>query len=182
GLAHRRATAARRTGGEPYRARGLPAGRAGRDARARRSHAPYPPAGQAREDRLNHLSRVCKPARAQASVLRRCKMARDVQAVWEGLNERQRSYLEALYECDQATEINRRVRASEWRWVMYGPVAPPSPLYTALHTAGLIDPGTGATWQALETRGLLMTRTRREELGEFLEVQITALGRKVVRA
>jgi hypothetical protein len=119
-------------------------------------------------------------------------MAKDIQAVWKGLNARQRTYLEALYDCDQAKEADRRARASqgfydrtpasEWRWVMYGPEAPPSALYLRLDEAGLIDQGTGATWQALETRGLLLTRTRREELGEFLEVQITALGRKVVRA
>ena len=43
-----------------------------------------------------------------------------------------------------------RTPANEWRWMMYGPVAPPSPLYQALRDAGLVDPGTGATWQALE--------------------------------
>jgi hypothetical protein len=42
---------------------------------------------------------------------------------------------------------------------IYGPVAPPSALYTALRSAKLIDPGTGATWQALETSKLVLCRT-----------------------
>ncbi len=115
-----------------------------------------------------------------------------LSALWEDLNERQRTYLQALYECDQASEAERRDRAargyydrtpaSEWRWQMYGPTAPPEPLYQALRRAGLVDPGTGATWQALQTRGLVLTRTLREPLGDFLQVQITPLGRKLVRA
>jgi hypothetical protein len=46
--------------------------------------------------------------------------------VWAKLNDRQRVYLRALYDCDQATEAERRERAargqwnrmpaSEWRW------------------------------------------------------------------
>jgi len=113
--------------------------------------------------------------------------------VWAELNERQRAYLRALYDCDQATETERRERAarghwdrtpaSEWRWQMYGPVAPPSQLYTALHSAGLVDPGTGATWQALENRGLVGCRIVRDAFGApLLEVQITPAGRKAVRA
>jgi hypothetical protein len=112
--------------------------------------------------------------------------------LWDDLNERQRTYLQALYECDQATEALRRERASrgfydrtpasQWRWQMYGPTAPPSPLYQILRQAGLVDPGTGATWQALQTRGLVLTRTRHEPLGDFLQVLISPLGRKLMRA
>lgn len=113
--------------------------------------------------------------------------------VWIELNERQRAYLRALYECDQATEAARRERAarvfydrtpaSVWRWQMYGPVAPPSQLYTVLRSAGLVDPGTGATWQALEARKLVQCRYVPDAFGvQLLEVQITSLGRKVVRA
>jgi len=97
------------------------------------------------------------------------------------LNERQRAYLRALYDCDQATEAMRRERAargaydrtpaSAWRWQMYGPVAPPSALYTALRNARLVDPGTGATWQALEDRGLVQCRIVRDAFGvPLLEV------------
>jgi hypothetical protein len=113
---------------------------------------------------------------------------------WAELNHRQRAYLRALYDCDQAKEAERRQRAargdwfdrtpaSEWRWVTYGPVAPPSALYTALRSANLVDPGTGATWQALEDRGLCQCRYPRDALGvQLLEVQITPKGRKAVRA
>lgn len=112
---------------------------------------------------------------------------------WATLNERQRAYLRALYDCDQATEAARRDQAargfydrtpaSEWRWVMYGPTSPPSALYTTLRRAGLVDPGTGATWQALEERGLCLCRHPRDTFGvQLLEIQITPLGRKAVRA
>ena len=56
---------------------------------------------------------------------------------------------------------------------MYSPVAPPSALYTALRSALLVDPGTGATWQALETRQLVRCRTVRDTFGApLLEVTI----------
>lgn len=107
------------------------------------------------------------------------------------LNDRQRIYLAALYDCDQAKEQDRRLRAArgfydrvpaaEWRWIMYGPVAEPSALYLAL--AGHIDQGTGSTWQALEDRGLCRCRTTPDAFGvPLLEVQITPAGRKLMRA
>lgn len=109
------------------------------------------------------------------------------------LNDRQRAYLAALYDCDQAKEHGRkldaargrfdRTPASEWRWVIYGPVAPPSALYMALYSAGLVDQGTGATWQALEHRELVRCRTGADAFGvPLLEVQITPAGRKLIRA
>ena len=61
---------------------------------------------------------------------------------WQELNERQRAYLRALYDCDQAKEAERRERASrgfydrtpaaDWRWIQYGPLAPPTMLYNEL--------------------------------------------------
>ncbi len=54
---------------------------------------------------------------------------------------------------------------------MYGPVAPPSALYTALLSARLVDPGTGATWHAMEDRGLVRCRSVPDALGvPLLEV------------
>lgn len=111
--------------------------------------------------------------------------------VWAELNERQRDYLRTLYECDQAEEASRRERAARghwdrtparvWRWQMYGPAD--SALYTRLRTAGLVDPGTGSTWTALENRRLVQCRYVPDTFGmQLLEVQITALGRKLVRA
>ena len=55
--------------------------------------------------------------------------------------------------------------ASEWRWVIYEPVEPPSALYTTLRRVGLVDPGTGANWQALEDRGLCRCRYPRDVIG-----------------
>ncbi len=110
--------------------------------------------------------------------------------VWTELNERQRAYLRTLYECDQATESARREQAarghwdrapaSVWRWQMYGPAD--SALYMRLHAAGLVDPGTGSTWTALENRKLVQCRYVPAFGVRLLEVQITPLGRKVVRA
>jgi hypothetical protein len=111
--------------------------------------------------------------------------------VWAELNERQRAYLGTLYECDQATEAGRRERAAqgfydrtpayEWRWQIYGPAD--SALYMRLRTAGLVDPGTGSTWKALEDRKLVQCRYVPDAFGvQLLEVQITPRGRKVVRA
>lgn len=111
---------------------------------------------------------------------------------WAALNARQRTYLQAAYDADQAEEAYRRQRAangftfdrtpaSEWRWQMYGPAE--TALYATLRSEGLVDNGTGATWAALETRKLVLLRHSTGLLGEpLLEVQMTALGRKVVRA
>jgi hypothetical protein len=63
------------------------------------------------------------------------------------------------------------------------PGAPPSALYRTLHAARLIDPGTGATWQALEDRGLAQCRHVPDVFGVPLqEVQITLWGHKVVQS
>jgi hypothetical protein len=48
-----------------------------------------------------------------------------------------------------------------------------------------MDEGTGATWQALERRGLIKTRYVGHPLAHrasLLEVQVTPLGRRVLRA
>lgn len=119
-------------------------------------------------------------------------MSTESEQLWGTLNARQRTYLRCLYDCDQATEAERqhqaargfydRTPASEWRWQMYGPVAPPSMLYEQLHSAGLVDPGTGSTWKALEERKLVETRATPDAFGvPLLEVKFTPLGRKLVR-
>lgn len=109
---------------------------------------------------------------------------------WQQLNARQRTYLQALYTCDQATEADRRraaangfwdrTLASEWRRQMYGPVAPPSTLYTLLRQAKLVDPGTGSTWKALEERGLVETGTVPDAFGvPLLRARVGTLSRAV---
>jgi hypothetical protein len=112
---------------------------------------------------------------------------------WASLNDRQRAYLRALYDGDHDTEALRRDRgargdwdrtpASEWRWQLYGPTEPPSQLYRTLQAAKLVDQGTGATWRALEDRGLVKCRDVLDAFGvPLLQVQITPAGRKLVRA
>lgn len=77
-----------------------------------------------------------------AAPRRATQQANTMSDSWATLNDRQCAYLCAPYDCDQAKEAERRQRAargdwfartpaSEWRWQMYGPVAPPSALYTA---------------------------------------------------
>jgi DNA-binding MarR family transcriptional regulator len=64
----------------------------------------------------------------------------------------------------------------------YGPTSPESTLYDRLRRRGLVDPGTGATWEALETRGLVICRyTPTADGGRLLEIKLTAKGRKLVR-
>lgn len=104
--------------------------------------------------------------------------------VWAELNERQRTYLGTLYECDQATEEGRRQRAarghwdrtpaSKWRWQMYGPAD--SALYERLRAAGLVDPGTGSTWKALEDRKLVQCRYVPDAFGVQLVEDIPGIG------
>lgn len=119
-------------------------------------------------------------------------------AVWKALNERQRVYLREAFALDQETEAgiaSRRAHgwfdeppASVWRWLRYGYVHAlddPSDLALRLTRQGFTDEGTGSTWQALARRGLVLTRyvphpvLQREQL---LEVRLTPLGRRVVRA
>jgi DNA-binding MarR family transcriptional regulator len=65
---------------------------------------------------------------------------------------------------------------------MYGPTSPESTLYDRLCSRKLVDPGTGATWEALETRGLVECRhTSTADGGRLLEIKLTSKGRKLVR-
>ncbi|KMO27043.1 hypothetical protein VQ02_33775 [Methylobacterium variabile] len=126
--------------------------------------------------------------------------AATLQAIATGLNERQRAYLLAAYDEDQAREERNRgpggPPARKWRWIEYGPVGhqwldgPGSRLLRAkLAECGLVSQGTGATWAALVERGLLTTRyentgmidTRSRRAIQSLMVRLTTDGRKVSR-
>ena len=82
---------------------------------------------------------------------------------WADLNERQRTYLQAVYEVDQANEQARRIDrargywdntpASEWRWIDYNGAY--SPLLRRISEAGYQDAGTGSTFESLYRRGLI---------------------------
>ena len=86
------------------------------------------------------------------------------------LNDRQRAYLLAIFETDQAVEADMRSipyrpfqsrpKASEWRWLEYSEAVPEigkpaSRLYEAIKQTALIDQGTGATFAALADRSLV---------------------------
>ena len=110
---------------------------------------------------------------------------------WEALNPRQQTYLHALYDLDQQAEELERSRwarggrsraADEWRWIFYGVVPETgrdSLLRQQLRAAKLVDPGTGSTFQALESRGLIWCRGTDME---SVYLRMTPKGRKVVRA
>ncbi|MDV2986831.1 UNVERIFIED_CONTAM: hypothetical protein Q9R58_21150 [Methylobacteriaceae bacterium AG10] len=123
-----------------------------------------------------------------------------LEALATGLNERQRAYLVAAYDEDQAREVTHRgpggPPARTWRWIEYGPVGakwldgPGSRLLRAkLAESGLVSQGTGATWASLVERGLLTTKyehtglidTRSHRAIQSLLVRLTTDGRKVAR-
>lgn len=118
--------------------------------------------------------------------------------LWQELNERQQTYLNLIYIVDRETEEyergawNRGQRsrmAAQWRWIRYGETQFGSTrLKRLIKDAGLIDSGTGSTFAALERKKLIECRS----YGSFgslngvstakVDIQITKLGRKVVRA
>ena len=109
---------------------------------------------------------------------------------WNGLNKRQQTYLQSVYELDQITEADikyaaargrwTRRPASEWRWMPYN--AAGASLLDKIQSAGYRDEGTGSTFAALERRGLVMCKYEADVLGlSILFVQITKAGRKMVR-
>jgi hypothetical protein len=125
-------------------------------------------------------------------------MANNHFQVWQELNERQQNYLKIIYQYDQIAEENERERwrwrmpkrpASEWRWLIFDTVgsklnlARDPNLKAAMKREGLIDEGTGSTFNALETRKLIECREDFTKRGAFLaEVQLTKFGRAVARA
>jgi hypothetical protein len=113
------------------------------------------------------------------------------KVTWNDLNCRQQAYLRAVYDEDQQAEALERRRwsrggrsrkADTWRWILYGilpELGHDSPLRAHLKAARLIDPGTGARFQALETRGLILCRYQSDDQ---VRVGLTPLESKVVRA
>jgi hypothetical protein len=115
---------------------------------------------------------------------------------WADLNERQQKYLQEIYNQDQENERfeksawskGRRARpATEWRWMFYGifpETGSDSPLRRRLKVIDLVDPGTGATFEALEKRGYILCQYKPVAgLGDpLVYIQITPVGRKLVRS
>jgi len=113
---------------------------------------------------------------------------------WVDLNERQQQYLQAIYDQNQENKRHvstglfrgRRTRpAAEWRWMCYGifpETGSDSPLRHRLKVADLVDPGTEATFEALEKRGYILCRYKPVVTGDpLVYIQITPKGRKLVR-
>lgn len=120
-------------------------------------------------------------------------MARETSmalAAWQSLNGRQRAYLAATLAVERANEAYERGAraaggwrrpAAAWRWIAYNEAG--SPLLDRLRASDLVDAGTGATFGALERRGLLARRYRRAAVGlPILEVRLTNVGRAAARA
>jgi hypothetical protein len=113
-----------------------------------------------------------------------------LQTIWDEMNARQQTYLRVIYDLDQQAEAMEHSRwsrggrsrpADTWRWILYGilpELGHDSPLRAQLRAAKLVDPGTGATFQALESRGLIWCRCAGDEQ---VRVRITPKGRQVVR-
>ena len=113
------------------------------------------------------------------------------QKLWEAINPRQQTYLQYIFEVDQAQERAHRMGgvggqwrntpASVWRWIPYN--ASGASLYRKLQDARLIDPGTGSTFESLEQRGYIeRTWTQASLGGSLLWVYLTTKGRRLVRA
>lgn len=107
------------------------------------------------------------------------------------LNERQRIMLRTIFDTDQARETYYRQmaargtyppKASVWRWMDYKTdgYGIDSELKAAIKRAGLIDQGTGSTWEALSARGFI--EMRYVGIEQIPEIKITPKGRKAVRS
>jgi hypothetical protein len=99
----------------------------------------------ARRSELERLARELRAGQASSEEEREARQA------WTGLNARQQDYLVAAYRLQHA-----RPRA----WIRYGldDEGFHTELYRAIQRERARDPGTGSTWNALESRGLVECR------------------------
>ncbi|MFD9045090.1 MULTISPECIES: XRE family transcriptional regulator [Streptomyces] len=119
---------------------------------------------------------------------------------WQGLNDRQRTYLTCIFHQDQEAEEEqrqnryvgaRRQPAVEWRRMTLALSVPSDVVgYTRiqerLREAGVHDPGAGSSVAALERRGLIRVyrdRVHLDGLGDVprTRVEMTRRGRAVTR-
>lgn len=108
------------------------------------------------------------------------------------LNGRQQKMLKAIFDTDQAFEVYYRQeaargfyppKASVWRWMVYSTLQGiDSDLKRTLRHAHLIDPGTGSTWEVLESRKLIDIRYQPTIGDPIPEIKITSAGRKLARS
>ncbi|MER6253720.1 hypothetical protein ABT224_20420 [Streptomyces sp. NPDC001584] len=122
-------------------------------------------------------------------------MAGKAQAAWDGLNERQRSYLHVLFEHDQAAEEQRaadwasgrtmddRTPAAEWRWIdVVTPGTKLTSVQRDLAKRDVRDPGVGSTLAALARAGLIEHEEVPRGRGRAVRAKLTRTGRAAVRA
>jgi hypothetical protein len=112
--------------------------------------------------------------------------------LWPELTNRQQLYLQVCYQTDQDNErrehtLQRRGRTArpeeEWRWMLYGPTMPASPLLYALRDKKLVNSETFLTFAQLENHGLILCRYTHDGMKSvLLYVQITPKGRALFRA
>lgn len=114
---------------------------------------------------------------------------------WRGLNARQQAYMQAIFATDQAQEQAERLRAAldrrsrpadQWRWMEYADTLyGHTPLKQRLVDAGVVDPCTGSTFEALEQRGYILVTseqvTSHPRSDTIVYVRLTTRGRKLVR-
>jgi hypothetical protein len=119
----------------------------------------------ARRSELERLARELRAGQTSSDE------EREAQQAWADLNSRQQDYLVATYRLQR-----NRPRA----WVRYGldDQGFHTELYGAIQRERARDPGTGSTWNALESRGLVECRyVRPPHFDESqLEVRLTRRG------
>jgi len=119
-----------------------------------------------------------------------------LREAWADLNERQQQYLEVIYRRERqaaryyetkAAMFSEKKKGGEWRWVLHhtDPIGGgPRGIDKELGRLKILDEGTGSTYTALESRGLVELKHElclfREE-GE-LWVKLTRSGRRLIKA
>ncbi|GAB3161790.1 hypothetical protein GCM10027258_79450 [Amycolatopsis stemonae] len=117
--------------------------------------------------------------------------------LWQGLNERQQTWLIVIYRADQDAEASARGAfargersrpASQWRWLDYGIVddplgsGPSGDLQFELNQRKVWDQGAGSTMTVLIERGLIQVKREPLMIGCRMLIKLTTLGRAVARA
>lgn len=109
-----------------------------------------------------------------------------MMVTWADLNERQQEYMKVIYEVDQLQEQYEKQRAAmdrysrpadQWRYMEYADTYTGyTPFKRRLIEKGLVDQGTGSTFEALRERELILIKYDHAVL-----VRLTTKGRKLVR-
>jgi len=103
-----------------------------------------------------------------------------IMVSWGDLNKRQQTYLKAIFEVDQAQEAVIKAASESERWIPYNQEG--ATLRHTITASDHDDQGSGATFAALERRGLVIIKYETDGSGTLiLFVQITQAGCEVVR-